>query len=147
MSEFAGVDVRGTPARGLPQRPVAPDELHALLSKVAVSSIRVPKTGSEMLDDEPGPIVSGPDGTVSQFLLVPKQRSKVVEFQYGYPEVVKGELRVPKNSEQAKREGIIRWRKTVVDVEGVDEVLAESDVSTSSWWEFYEEQTVALQRS
>lgn len=100
-----------------------------------------------MLDDEPGPIVSGPDGTVSQFLLVPKQRSKVVEFQYGYPEVVKGELRVPKNSEQAKREGIIRWRKTVVDVEGVDEVLAESDVSTSSWWEFYEEQTVALQRS
>jgi hypothetical protein len=130
------VEVWGTPFESLPPRPVEAAELEPLLEKPEIEKIRIPEDGGA-IDEGPGPAVTDENPeTVSEFLLF--QEDTVWQFRFGYPEVVHGELAIPKNSERAKQEGLLRWWRGEISL--TPEEPAE-EIPVKEW---FEERTVSL---
>lgn len=127
-SPFEGVEVWGSTVNSLPQRPVRPHELQAFLDSSRVESVRIPKGGG-VIFDESGPAVTWDDGSISEFQVMTTTEGEVAHYRYGYPEVIEGQLAVPRNLDEARREGFVQWWSNVMDLSTPEPESEEHDIA------------------
>ena len=100
-------EVWGSRSSALPSRLLKPDELEGILGEI--EEIRVPSEGS-IIFDGPGPAIEDESGEcISEFLI--RYNGEWVQYRYGWPEVIHGNLSVPKDRDVAKDEGYVGWWK------------------------------------
>lgn len=105
------------------------------MEQPSIEEVRVPSSGGTILSESGPVITSSEPGLLSEFLL--KQGGDMHMFRYGWPEIIEGELAVPKDQSQAKAEGYITWWRNQIGSGGTEDTQQTAE-------RLFKENTVSL---